>query len=289
MLQKTENRENKFMREDITALLCEVATQYAKLNGPPLKVLIYGGAAVTLRHRFRTTTHDIDYAPWEASSLFENCVETVRRRYGLFPRWMHSLDRFMSAPRFRENFCHHADALRLDAEFGNLSFLVQDSDWQLANKLCWFRRDRTNDGLDIVGIMQERDGDAAGQVSRIVRDVYGEGAICSSDGTMLTAALERVNLDELAVRLDRRARYYEKVYRYLFPILRASGFSDAYEIYWTESLFWRTEEDIKTTLAQRRIDLPPIIVKHIARVMFKPEFWDISMLQSDQVIDNFSK
>ena len=276
MLQKTENRENKFTREDVTGLLCEVATQYARWNGPPLKVLIYGGAAVTLRHKFRAATHDIDYAPWEASSLFENCVETVGKRYGLFPRWMHSLEHFTSSPNFRENFCRHSDPLYLDAEFGNLSFLVQDSDWQLARKLHWFRRFRKNDGLDIMGILQERDGDVAKQASRIVRDVFGEDAACNPDGTMLMAALERgVNLGELAVRLEKRARYYESVHRYLFYFLSRIDVSAADNICWMEGLLWSTREDVETTLARHGIKLPPIIVNHIASVMFEPEFWDL--------------
>ena len=273
-MQKTENREYKFTREDITALLCEVAAQYARRNGPPLKVLIYGGAAVTLRHKFRTATHDIDYALWEPSPLFEDCVAAVGEKYSLFPRWMHSLEQFTSAPRFRENFCRHADALRLDAEPGNLSFLVQDSDWQLAHKLCWFRRDRKNDGRDIVGILRGRDGDAAKQVSKSVQDVFGEDATFDTDGTMLLDALEQgINLDELAVRLDRRALYYEKVYSYLFPLLSLKDDSAAQKICWGESLFWRTEEDILTSLARYGVHLPSIIVNHTARVMFKPEFW----------------
>lgn len=270
-----ENREYKFTRENVTGLLCEVAAEYARRNGPPLKVLIYGGTAVTLRHKFRTATHDIDYALREPSPLFEDCVAAVGEKYRLFYRWMHSLEQFTSAPRFRENFSRHADALRLDAASGNLSFLVQDSDWQLAHKLCWFRRNRKNDGRDIVGILQERDGDAAKQVSRSVQDVFGEEATFDSDGTMLLDALEQgINLDELAARLDRRAQYYETVYSYLFPLLCQKDVLAAQKICWAESLFWRTEEDIRTSLARYGIHLPSIIVKHTARVMFKPDYFE---------------
>ncbi|MBQ9571898.1 MAG: hypothetical protein IJR22_00720 [Acidaminococcaceae bacterium] len=270
-----ENRENQFAREDIVTLLCEVAAQYARRNGPPLKVLIYGGAAITLQHKFRTATHDIDYAPWEPSPLFADCVEDVGKRYRLFPKWMHRLEKFTSAPRFRENFYRHAEALHLDAESGNLSFLVQDSDWQLANKLCWFRRNRKNDGRDIVGILQGRGGDAAKQVSRIVRDVFGEDAACASDGTMLLAALERdINLGELAVRLDGRALYYEKVYSFLFPLLHRKDDLAAEKICW-ESRFWRTGEDVQASLARHGVHLPPIIVNHITRVLFDSEFWGL--------------
>ena len=180
--------------------------------------------------------NDIDYALLEPSPLFEDCVEDVGKRYRLPPFWMHRLDRFTFAPRFRDNFYRHADALRLNAESGNLSFLVQDSDWQLANKLCWFRRYRKNDGRDIAGILQGRDGDAARQVSQSVRDVFGEEVTLNSDGTML---------------------------------------SDARKICWAESLFWRTEGDVQTTLARYGIHLSPVIVNHIARVMFKPEFWSL--------------
>ena len=272
----TEERENKFTREDIIALLCEVATQYAERNGSPLKVLIYGGAAVTLRHKFRTATHDIDYCTLETSSLFADCVETVGKKRGLDSRWMHSLEQFKSAPNFRENFCRHADALHLDAEFRNLSFLVQDSDWQLVHKLCYFRRDRKNDGLDTLRILKERDGDASKQIFRIMRDVFGESVVCDPDGTMLIAILERgVNIDELVVRFDKRTQYYEKVYEFLFYLLSLKDVYAAQEICWKESLFWRTEEDIKTSLSQHGINLPLIIIKHIARVMFKPEFWNL--------------
>ena len=186
-----ENRENHFTREDITTLLGEVAAEYTVRNGSPLKVLIYGGAAATLRHKFRTSTHDIDYALLEESPLFEDCVEIVGKKYGMFPRWMHRLVEFTSTPHFSENFYRHSDALHLNAESGNLSFLVQDSDWQLARKLCWFRRKKKSDGLDIVGILQERGGDAQKQVSRIVREVFGEDVAFNTDGTMLLVALER--------------------------------------------------------------------------------------------------
>ena len=269
-----ENRENQFTREDITTLLGEVAAEYTVRNGSPLKVLIYGGAAATLRHKFRTSTHDIDHALLEESPLFEDCVEIVGKKYGMFPRWMHRLERFTSAPCFRENFYRHSDALHPGTESDNLSFLVQDSDWQLANKLYWFRRDRKNDGLDIVGILQERGGDAQKQVSRIVQDMFDESSVCCSDGTILLAALERgENLDELAARLDKRASYYEKVYDILFSVLSLKDVSAACKICWEESLFWQTKEDVQTSLARHGINLAPIIVNHIARIMFKPEFW----------------
>ena len=271
-----ENREYKFAREDIVALLRGVASRYAERNGPPLDVLVYGGAAVTLRHAFRPAAHDIDYALLEPSPLFEDCVEVVGKRHGLLSFWMHRLERFASAPRFRENFYRHAGALRLDAGSGSLSFLVQDSDWQLANKLCWFRRYRKNDGRDIAGILQERDGDAAKQVSRIVRDVFGEDAALSSDGAMLSDALAQgISPGELAARLEGRALYYEKVYRWLLPLLRRKDDLAARKICWAESLFWRTEGDVQTTLARYGIRLSPVIVNHIARVMFKPEFWSL--------------
>ena len=153
---------------------------------------------------------------------------------------------------------------------------MQDSDWQLANKLCWFRRYRKNDGRDIAGILQGRDGDAAKQISQSVRDVFGEEVTLNSDGTMLADALEQgITAGELAARLDVRALYYEKVYRWLFPLLRRKDDPAARKICWAESLFWRTEGDVQTTLARYGIHLSPVIVNHIARVMFKPEFWSL--------------
>jgi hypothetical protein len=109
-----------------------------------------------------------------------------------------------------------------------------------------------------------------------VQDVFGEDAIFDTDGMMLLDALDQgVNLDELAVRLDRRAQYYETVYSYLFPLLCQKDVLAAGKICWMESLFWRTEEDIRTSLARYGVHLPSIIVNHTARVMFKPEFWNL--------------
>ena len=89
-------------------------------------------------------------------------------------------------------------------------------------------------------------------------------------------ALEQgINPGELAARLDGRALYYEKVYRWLFPLLRRKDDPAARKICWAESLFWRTEGDVQTTLARYGIHLSPVIVNHIARVMFKPEFWSL--------------
>ena len=68
---------------------------------------------------------------------------------------------------------------------------------------------------------------------------------------------------------------YEQIYSYLFPLLRRKDLSAARSICWVESLFWKTGEDLQTSLARHGINLPPIIGNYITRVMFEPEFWDL--------------
>lgn len=57
-----------------------------------------------------------------------------------------------------------------------------------------------------------------------------------TNGTMLSDALEQgMNPGELATRLDGRALYYyEKVYRWLFPLLRRKDDPAARKICWAK-------------------------------------------------------
>ena len=139
---KANHMENKFTRADIAALLSEVAAEYTAKGGPPVSVVIHGGASATLRHDFRKTTHDIDYALLEPSSLFADCVASVGQRHALFPRWMHPMPQFSEMPRYRENFRRHVEPLTgfLTGTDGTVSFSAQDDAWLIVHSLYFFRR-----------------------------------------------------------------------------------------------------------------------------------------------------
>ena len=265
-------REIFFTRDAITTLLAEVAAEYDGRGGAPLKVLIYGGAAVTLRHDFRAGAHDIDYALLEESPLFAECVDAVGQRHGFFPRWMHTLGFFKTIPHFLENCRCHAD--ELPGISSNLTYLVQDDDWQLANRLCWFRRYRKTDGEDLLELLRMRKGDAVQSAPKIVQEIFGGKVGCSSDAIMILSALKNgADFSDLAERLAARASYYEKIYQVLFPLLRKKDSAAADAIDHMESRCWQSEEDFHASLCRHKIDLPPIIANHIARVMFRPEYW----------------
>ena len=187
-------REIFFTRDAISALLAEVASAYDKRGGSPLTVLIYGGAALTLRHDFRSGAHDIDYALLEKSPLFAECVDTVGQQHGFFPRWMHPLKFFKTIPHFSENCRRHTH--KLPCNSSNVTFLVQDDDWQLANRLCWFRRYRKTDGEDLLELLRMRKEDAVQSAPKIVQEIFGGKVGCSSDGMMIL----RWNDDSLRYR-----------------------------------------------------------------------------------------
>ena len=265
-------REIFFTRDAISALLAEVASAYDKRGGSPLTVLIYGGAALTLRHDFRSGAHDIDYALLEKSPLFAECVDTVGQQHGFFPRWMHTQDFFKALPHFLENFHRHAD--KLPCESPSLTFLMQDDDWQLANRLCWFRRYRQTDGEDLLELLRMREKSTAQFVPEIVKEIFGGEIGCSPDGMMILSALKNgADFSELAERLAERASYYEKIYQVLIPLLKREDAAAADDIFFWESRNWQSEEDFRASLCRHKIDLPPVIANHIARVMFQPEYW----------------
>jgi hypothetical protein len=265
-------REIFFTRAAISALLAEVAADYDERGGLPLTVLIYGGAAITLRHDFRAGAHDIDYAILEESPLFAECVDAVGQRHGFFPRWMHTQDFFKALPHFLENFHRHAD--KLPCKSSAVTFLVQDDDWQIANRLCWFRRYRQTDGKDLLELLRVRKESISQCVPEIVQDIFGGESGCSPDGMMILSAIENgADFSELAERLAERASYYEKIYQVLIPLLKRKDTAAADDIFFWESRNWQSEEDFRTSLCRHKFDLPPIIANHIARVMFQPEYW----------------
>ena len=265
-------REMTFTRDAIKALLAEVAAEYDGRGDAPLKVLIYGGAAVTLRHDFRARAHDIDYALLEESPLFAECVDAVGQRHGFFPRWMHTLDFFKAMPHFLENCHRHTD--ELPGISSAITYLVQDDDWQLANRLCWFRRYRKKDGEDLLELLQMRKENTVQSVSRIVQEIFGGEVGYSSDGMMILSALESgTDFSSLAEKLTARASYYDKIYSFLNPLLRKKDSATADAIDHRESRCWQNPEDFRASLCRHKIDLPPVIVNHIARVMFQPEYW----------------
>ena len=267
-------REIFFTRDAIKAILAEVAAEYDGRGGAPLKVLIYGGAAVTLRHDFRAGAHDIDYALLEKSPIFAECVDAVGQRHGFFPRWMHTLDFFKTIPHFLENCRCHAD--ELPGISSNLTYLVQDDDWQLANRLCWFRRYRKTDGEDLLELLQMRKEDAVQSAPKIVQEIFGGEVGYSSDGMMILSALESgTDFSILAEKLTARANYYEKIYTYMNPLLRKKDSAAADAIDHWESRCWQGPDDFRASICQHKIDLPPIIVNHMTRVMFQPEYWNI--------------
>ena len=265
-------REIFFTRETISSLLTEVAAAYDEGGGPPLKVLIYGGAAITLRHDFRAGAHDIDYALLEDSPLFAECVDAVGQRHGFFPRWMHPLNFFKTIPHFLDNCRRHTH--KLSCNSSNVTFLLQDDDWQLANRLCWFRRYRKTDGEDLLELLRMRKGDTVQSALKIVQEIFGGKVGCSSDAMMILSALKNgADFSDLAERLAARASYYEKIYQVLFPLLRKKDSAAADAIDYMESRCWQSEEDFHASLCRHKIDLPPIIANHIARVLFQPEYW----------------
>ena len=119
-----------------------------------------------------------------------------------------------------------------------------------------------------------RKGDAVQSAPKIVQEIFGGKVGCSSDAMMILSALKNgADFSDLAERLAARASYYEKIYQVLFPLLRKKDSAAADAIDHMESRCWQSEEDFHASLCRHKFDLPPIIANHIARVMFRPQYW----------------
>ena len=278
---KANYMENEFTRADIAALLSEVAAEYTAKGGPPLSVVIHGGASAVLRHDFRKTTHDIDYALPEQSPLFADCVASVGQRHGFFPRWMHPMPQFSETPRYRENLRRHVEPLAgfLTGTDGTVSFSAQDDAWLLVHSFYFFRRYK-RDAENILGILQEERTRgrflSMEELRRTIREVYGGDVRCSWEGEALLPALgPDADLSSLLALHKRRTEYYKGLYGFLYGFLRlkcsGSG-DDAEKIVLWESVSWQTETDIRNTLAEYGVSLSPQITGHIARQLFAPEY-----------------
>ena len=272
--------EQGFRREEIVALLSEVAAEYAARGGSPIPVVVYGSASVVLRHEFRRTTNDIDYMLPVPSPLFEDCVAAVGRRHDFFPRWMHLPPPPWKEPRHRENLRRHVAPLPDFPEGAGekVSFLAQDDEWLLARSLCCLRRYK-RDAENILGILREERPRGKFQTSealrQTIREVYGEDADCGWEGQALLSGLgPDADLAALLPYHRERATFYRNLYRCLILLLRVKGRKagiDTGKLALWESLAWQTEADIRASLSDYGISLPEAILAHIARQMFAPE------------------
>lgn len=284
-----EKREYELMREDILALLSEVAAVYTESGGSQLTVVIYGGASTVLRHDFRKTAHDIDYTFREpvnpaSAKLFAECVTAVGNRHRFPPKWMHGMPYLWEEPCYQKNLRRHTELLTgwPARKAGAVTFLIQDDEWFLAESLCYFRRQK-RDAENILGFLQEER--ARGRfltrenIRQFVLNVYDGKKQCSWEGEALLRLLgPETDLASLRNWHQRRAAYYRKLYGYLdwviFP--RCSRNYDACRICRYECMAWETKADMLRTFEVYDVSVPDPITTHLARHFFDSKYTAMS-------------
>ena len=69
--------------DEIKSILSELATEYDKISGEPLTVLIVGGSAAIFQFDFKKDTKDINTVLSRASPIFDECKQIISNRFGV--------------------------------------------------------------------------------------------------------------------------------------------------------------------------------------------------------------
>ena len=138
-------------REDMDHFLYEVAKAYKKLNrsNPNAEIILVGGAAVSIKYDFRSTTTDID-AIIRAGSTMKEVIRKVAQDNGLPDDWLNQdfkntqsySPKLKACSKFHKTFCQC------------LTIRIIEDEYLIAMKLMSARQYK-QDMSDIIGIIKE--------------------------------------------------------------------------------------------------------------------------------------
>ncbi len=142
---------HELKKEEMDHFLYEVAKSYKKLNrnNPNAEIVLVGGAAVSVKYDFRSSTTDID-AIIKAGSTMKEVIQKVADENGLPGDWLNQdfkntnsySPKLSECSRFYKVFCQC------------LTIRTVEDEYLIAMKLCSARQYK-QDLSDIVGIIKE--------------------------------------------------------------------------------------------------------------------------------------
>ena len=160
-------------KDNLSALLKELAKQYRKLSGKkmPAEIILVGGAAVLARYGFRDMTTDID-AIIQASSAMRDTAIRVADSFGLPEDWLNS--DFLHTDSATGKLLQFSEYYAISSNI--VTIRVVTAEYLIAMKLRAGRRYKS-DLSDIIGIMAEHQTKGAPityeMVRKAVNDLYG--------------------------------------------------------------------------------------------------------------------
>lgn len=184
-------QQHLFTKDNLDALLKELAKEFRKLNGQsvPAEIILIGGAAVLAGYGFRKMTMDVD-AVIRASSSMKDAINRVGDRHGLPNGWLNS--DFMRTSSYSPKLAEFSVYYET---FSNvLQIRTVSAEYLIAMKLRSGRKYK-NDLSDILGILAEHEKRKDSIFMEHIEDY--PGAATESNVNDILASLKR-NKDILA-------------------------------------------------------------------------------------------
>lgn len=180
-------------REDLHRLLSKLAVGL-KSRGVEGRILIVGGAAMSLGHGRRRTTRDVDAQyddQYGDQATMSEVAADVAREEGLRENWLSS-----SAAAFLPNI--GPEDRELLEQMPGLRVELLSSRGLLAMKMAAYR---ATDREDLEILFEEMEIRSAVEAARITRQMYGEHAVVIADDEDEDLLLRA---EEIIERVDRR-------------------------------------------------------------------------------------
>jgi predicted nucleotidyltransferase len=143
--------EKPFTKDNLDAILKELAKEFRKLNGTkmPAEIVLIGGAAVLANYGFRELTYDID-AIILASSVMKDAINHIADKFGLPDGWLNA--------DFQKTASFSKKLLEVSVYYKTFSNILQvrtvSGEYLLAMKVMAGRKYK-HDLSDMMGILWE--------------------------------------------------------------------------------------------------------------------------------------
>ena len=262
-----------FSTDEIKSILSELATEYDKISGEPLTVLIVGGSAAIFQFDFKKDTKDIDIVLSKASPIFDECKQIISNRFGVL------IDELVFEVR-EKNPAHFEkiileETFPLDINSKKLSFRLQNKKMLFGCGLHWFRR-YTHHVSNILAMLieEQKKGNplTANDLENYFEEIYAGCVSLSEEVKEFLKTLDSCpDLQKLRRLYFLEENYQIDMYKRMKFLLRMRKNVTDYKIIHDilrDSKKWNSFEDIKRTFDTYEIKMSERAIANIERCIF---------------------
>lgn len=262
-----------FSTDEIKSILSELATEYDKISGESLTVLIVGGSAAIFQFDFKKDTKDIDIVLTKASPIFDECNQIISNRFGVLIDDLAFEVREKKSAHFEKIILEETFPLDIDSK--KLSFRVCNKKMLFGCGLHWFRRYKHHVSNILAMFIEERKKGnplTENDLENHFEEIYAGCVSLSDEVKEFLKTLDSCpDLQKLRRLYLLEENYQIEMYNRMEFILRVRKNVNDDKIIreiFRDSKTWKSFDDIKRTFDTYGITVSERAVANIERCIF---------------------